>query len=77
MLEKVIDILKLITDKEEIAPTDRLREDLGMDSFTFIRMIVLLEKNFSIRIDEKYFEDGILNNAECIVKCVEESLKNN
>lgn len=77
MLEKVIDILKLITDKEEIASTDRLREDLGMDSLTFIRMIVLIEKDFNIRIDEKYFEDGILNDAECIVKCIEETLEKN
>lgn len=77
MLEKVLDILKLIVDKDDINPTDKLHEDLGMDSLTFIRMIVLLEKEFNIRIDEKYFEDGVLNNAECIVRCIEECLNNN
>lgn len=41
-----------IEDKEIIHPESRLREDLGMDSLSFISLCVRMEEAFGVSIDE-------------------------
>ncbi|MFY1702128.1 MULTISPECIES: acyl carrier protein [Micromonospora] len=36
----------------QIGPADRLNQDLGIDSLTFVDILVKVEKSFAIEIDD-------------------------
>lgn len=50
--EKVIDILKELSGKEEIKETDSLQTDLALDSLSLVTLLLEVEDTFSIQLDE-------------------------
>lgn len=55
-MDEFIEILKLYCDKkEEILPTQRLREDLCMTSFSFMLLLVRLEDELSCTLKPDIF----------------------
>lgn len=50
-------------------------EDLGMDSITFISMVVEIESYFDIIIPDGYLRIDKFNNVDQIVSIIEEELK--
>lgn len=54
-LEELMEILKAICEeKEEILPTQRLREDLCMTSFSFMMLMVRLESVLSCTLEPEF-----------------------
>ena len=49
-------ILKTTTGKHELAPTMRLREDLGLDSLTRIDFAITAEDAFGVGIPDEVLE---------------------
>lgn len=50
--EKIIDILKTLSGKDIINETDKLVEDLFLDSLQMVTLLIDIEDNFSIMLDE-------------------------
>lgn len=50
-------------------------EDLGMDSITFISMVVEIESYFDIIVPDGYLRIDKFNNVDQIVSIIEEELK--
>lgn len=71
---KVIEILNENIENAEV-PEDKLDEDLselGMDSITFIKIIVALEKEFECEIPDSKLLIGEMNTANKIVQVLKD-----
>jgi Acyl carrier protein len=51
--EKVVEVLKRITQLEKVTMESSLTNDLLIDSLSFIRVIVELEKDFHFKFDNE------------------------
>lgn len=57
-MEELVEILKTDCNKyEEIKPTHRLREDLCMNSFSFMLLMVGLEDALSCTLKPEFLQD--------------------
>ena len=73
-IEKVIDILNASIEDAEITG-DKLDVDLselGMDSITFIKIVVTLEEEFKCEIPDSKLLIGEMNTANKIVKVLKD-----
>ena len=70
MKEQIDAILKAITFLERIDPTQKLKEDLGIDSLSMVEMIVELEEKFDIEINESDLNPDELRTVEQIYELV-------
>lgn len=52
MQERVYEILKSLSGVDEVFETDKLREDLAIDSLGMVELLVELESNFEIELEE-------------------------
>ena len=50
--EKVIDILKELSGKDAVSETDRLIDDLFLDSLQMVTLLIDIEDHFGIMLDE-------------------------
>lgn len=50
--DKVFEILKERSGQEEIRETDRLQEDLALDSLAMVSLLLDIEDAFDIQLDE-------------------------
>lgn len=50
--EKVIDILKELSGREEIKETDSLQNEVVLDSLALVTLLLEIEDTFSIQLDE-------------------------
>lgn len=50
--EKVIGIISEISDKNPIAGSDTLQQDVGLDSLAMVMLLVVIEETFGIELDE-------------------------
>ena len=50
--EKVVALIKGYTHQETPTSKDRLKEDFGMDSLSFVMWLVELEESFQFKLDE-------------------------
>ncbi|MCD1259374.1 acyl carrier protein [Paenibacillus athensensis] len=48
---QLIDIFRKISEKDEVKESDQLVNDLRIDSFLFIRLVVEIERKLQIRFD--------------------------
>lgn len=72
-VEKVIEILNANIENAKITK-DKLDEnlsDLGMDSITFIKIIVAVEKEFECEIPDSKLLIGEMNTANKIVQVLQ------
>jgi len=73
-VEKVIDILNASIEDAEITE-DKLDVDLselGMDSITFIKIVVTLEEEFKCEIPDSKLLIGEMNTVNKIVKALKD-----
>ena len=52
IMKKITELLKNLSGKEEIAPSDTLKEDLALDSLSMVMLLVDIEDAFGIELDE-------------------------
>ena len=52
IFDRVTDLLSGLSGVREISPAQKLREDLGLDSFRMVSLLVSLEDTFRIVLEE-------------------------
>ena len=74
--KKIISIVEdVIMDKIETSETmDVSFENLGLDSFLFVRVLVEIENEFDIQFESDSFEDGIFENLNSLVFWVQNKI---
>lgn len=71
----VCDVIKKYTAKESIASSDRLTEDLGIDSLNSVLLLLDLEDTFDIRLDESDMNPYDLADVSSVEALVGKYLK--
>lgn len=69
--EKVIVLLKELSGKEEIKESDRLQDDIGLDSLGMVTLLVEIEDTFLIELDESDMNPFDLSCVSDVVELVE------
>ena len=69
--EKVIELIKELSGKEEITITDSLQEDIALDSLSMVTLLIGIEENFQIELDESDMNPFDLNNVEDVIDLVD------
>lgn len=69
--EKVIVLLKELSGKEEIKESDRLQDDIGLDSLGMVTLLVEIEDTFLIELDESDMNPYDLSYVSDVIKLVE------
>ena len=72
IINKILEVKGLDT-LEKINPSDKLREDLGLDSFDLAELTVIIEEDYDVDI----FSDGIVENISEILDKIDKSNSNN
>ena len=65
--EKVMEILKELSGKEEIKGTDSLQTDLALDSLSLVTLLLEVEDAFSIQLDESDMNPYDLETVDDVV----------
>ena len=73
---KVTEIVKSCTETEDVqkVTTEADLSAIGMDSITFIRIVVALEEAFVIEVPDEYLLMTEMNTVEKMAKIVAEAL---
>ena len=69
--ENVIEIIRDISEKEEIQETDRLEADVGLDSLKMVMLLIDIEEGFVIELDEGDMNPFDLQTVNDVIKLVE------
>ena len=69
--EKVFEIIRNISEKEEIQETDSLESDVGLDSLKMVMLLIDIEENFDIELDESDMNPFDLQTVNDVIKLVE------
>lgn len=56
LISKLIDLIKVKFFINEVLPTHKLREDLGLDSFDLIEICILAESTFKKELENFNFD---------------------
>lgn len=73
--EKVIKLIQGYTHQEAITKTDLLKEDLGMDSLSFVMLLVELEEAFEFKLDESDMSPYNMETVADVIALVEKYKK--
>jgi len=57
----------------ELGPETRLKEDLGLDSFDLVQLILLLNRHFSLELGSQWLTGEHLKNLDSLSSLVEQS----
>lgn len=68
--EKVFEIIKDISEKEEIQETDSLETDVGLDSLKMVMLLIDIEESFGIELDESDMNPFDLKTVNDVIKLV-------
>ena len=68
--EKVTEIIKELSGKEEVSLRDNLQEDISLDSLALVTLLVELEEVFNIELEESDMNPFDLNTVEDTVNLV-------
>lgn len=69
--QKVIDVIRELSDCEVINETDNLQEDIALDSLGMVTLLVAIEDAFSIELDESDMNPFDLVTVSDIIDLVE------
>ena len=69
--EKVVEILKGLSGKNEIKESDKLQDDIGLDSLGMVTLLVEIEDTFLIELDESDMNPFDLSCVSDVVELVE------
>lgn len=67
----VLDILKELSGKENIAETDSLLFDLGLDSLSMVALLVQMEEKMNIELKESDMDPFTLSTAADVIRMAE------
>lgn len=73
--EEVIKILQELGGKNEIRPEHFLQNDIGLDSFGLVSMLIALEENFQIELKESDMNPFDFITVSDVVALVERYLR--
>ena len=68
-------VIAEITAADKIDLTDRLTDDLGMDSLSTVSMFVMLEERLEITFDESDMDMSEIETVEDVVRLTEKSME--
>ncbi len=68
-------VIAEITAADKIDLTDRLADDLGMDSLSTVSMFVMLEERLEITFDESDMDMSEIETVEDVVRLTEKSME--
>ncbi|MGE3727436.1 MAG: acyl carrier protein [Candidatus Sericytochromatia bacterium] len=57
----------------ELGPETRLKEDLGLDSFDLVQLILLLNRHFKLELGSQWLTGAHLKNLDSLSSLVERS----
>lgn len=64
---KVIAVLKTLSGKESIRESDRLQEDLSLDSLSMVTILLEIEEAFGILLEESDMDPFLLLTVEDVI----------
>ena len=74
IFDQVVAILSELSGTESISLEDELKNDIGLDSFGMVNLILTLEERFGITMDDSDMNPFDLINVESVVRLVEKYL---
>lgn len=69
--EKIFEIIRDISEKEEIQETDNLEADVGLDSLKMVMLLIDIEEGFVIELDESDMNPFDLQTVNDVIKLAE------
>lgn len=69
--EKVIKILTELSGRNDICPEDSVQNDVGLDSFGMVAMLIKLEECFEIELKESDMNPFDLSKVSDVIALVE------
>lgn len=72
--EKVKEILFELTGIEVVANEAKLQDDLAMDSFAMVTLLIEIEDIFEIELDETDMNPFDLTSVQCVIDMVKRYL---
>lgn len=63
----------LAAPESELGPETRLKEDLGLDSFDLVQLILLLNRHFKLELGSQLLTGSHLANLDSLSSLVERS----
>ncbi len=63
----------LAAPESELGPETRLKEDLGLDSFDLVQLILLLNRHFKLELGSQLLTGEHLENLDSLSSLVERS----
>ena len=74
IFDQVVAILSELSGTESIRLEDELQNDIGLDSFGLVNLLLTLEESFGITLDESDMNPFDLIDVESVVRLVEKYL---
>ena len=74
IFDQVVAILSELSGTESISLEDELKNDIGLDSFGLVNLILTLEERFGITMDDSDMNPFDLIDVESVVRLVEKYL---
>ena len=74
IFDQVSAVLAELSGTESIRLEDELQNDIGLDSFGLVNLLLTLEESFGITLDESDMNPFDLINVESVVRLVEKYL---
>ena len=65
--DKVIKIIAELSGNEQICPEDSIQNDIGLDSFSMVAMLIKLEEDFDIELKESDMDPFDLSTVSDVI----------
>ncbi len=76
MEERVFEIIKELSGREEIQETDNLQDDVALDSLGMVTLLMEIEECFEIELEESDMNPFDLTAVSDVLKLVERYVEN-
>ncbi len=76
MEERVFEIIKELSGREEIQETDNLQDDVALDSLGMVTLLMEIEESFEIELEESDMNPFDLVAVSDVLKLVERYVEN-
>ena len=76
MEERVFEIIKELSGREEIQETDNLQDDVALDSLGMVTLLMEIEEHFEIELEESDMNPFDLVAVSDVLKLVERYVEN-
>ena len=70
-MDKIIEILKELSGLEVVKMEDHLQNDLALDSFSMVALMITIEDTFQIELEESDLNPFLLSTVRDVVELVE------